>query len=466
MNEASHILIVDDQEDFAEGLKRLVGGRFPEIKAETAFCGDEALEKLQELPVCMMITDLRMPAMNGLELMEKALELHPELSVVLLTAHGSIETAVAALKSGAYDFLTKPVEPEDLFRVVAKGLERSRLIDENRRLKSLLARPKNTLLGEGRTMQRLRQSIAAVAAVDYTVLITGESGTGKELAARMVHEMSPRTDKPFVAVNCPAVPVELLESELFGHVRGAFTGAEKDREGLFAKAHKGTLLLDEIGDVPLETQRKLLRVLQEGEIRQVGSDTSRKVDVRVLASTNKNLLDAIADKTFREDLYYRLNVLNLTMPPLRERVEDIPLLARFFLHQACREMRLPEKNLTEDVAAYLSERSWSGNVRELQNFLRKLAVFGTGDTVTMSAVRLAGEGQVPAAFGEETDEIPPYKDAKAKVLDGFTREYIREALQHTGGNVSQAARLSGLSRPAVQNIMQRFDIAGDDFKKN
>ena len=296
MNEtrSRHVLVVDDQTDFARGLGRLIQGEFDEVNVHVAESGEQALKRLENTPVNVMITDLQMPGMDGLTLLREALVRCPSLSAVMLTAHGTIETAVDALKAGAYDFLTKPTEPEDVFRVVANGLERSQLLDENRQLRDQLERHKDKLIGESPVMQRLKQSIQAVAQTDYNVLILGESGTGKELAAAMVRELSPRADRPFITLNCTAIPENLLESELFGHVKGAFSGAEQNRDGLFVKAHTGTILLDEIGDIPMETQAKLLRVLQEGEIRPVGSDVSRKVDVRIIASTNQDLAARIA----------------------------------------------------------------------------------------------------------------------------------------------------------------------------
>ncbi|EPR42097.1 two component, sigma54 specific, transcriptional regulator, Fis family [Desulfovibrio sp. X2] len=456
---AMHILIVDDEADFARGLKRLVEGEFPDVRVQVATSGEQAAVALRRGRVNLLITDLQMPGMNGMALLDAALRRAPFLSAVVLTAHGSIEIAVEALKAGAYDFLTKPIEPETLFRVVAKGLERSRLLTENRDLRDQLERRKEHLIGESPAMEQLRKTIAAAAQTEYTVLIMGESGTGKELVASMVRDLSRRADKPFVAVNCTAIPENLLESELFGHVKGAFSGADKDRDGLFVRADSGTILLDEIGDIPLETQAKLLRVLQEGEIRPVGSDRARGVDVRVIASTNQDLPARVAQRTFREDLYHRLNVLALNLPPLRERKGDVLLLARYFMHKACAELGLPDKELSPEVLGHLAAGEWPGNVRELQNTIRRLAVFGTSGTVAMDAVRLAG-GEPAARDGE----LPLFKEAKGQVVDGFTRDYIREAMARAGGNVSQAARISGLSRVAVQNMLARFGITTDEFK--
>jgi DNA-binding NtrC family response regulator len=462
MNERERILVVDDEKDFARGLSRLLGGEFPEVDVLQAGGGDEALDLLAEKNVQVMLTDLRMPAMNGLALLRAALKRHPSLTVIILTAFGTIETAVEALKAGAYDFLTKPVETEQLFGVVGRALERGRLLGENRRLKELLSGKGPVLVGETPGMVHLRRSIETVARSDYPVLILGESGTGKELTARMIHALSGREGRPFQAVNCPAIPEGLLESELFGHVRGAFTGADRDREGLFASASGGTLLLDEIGDLPKAMQVKLLRVLEEGEVRPVGGSGAVPVDVRVLASTNRDLEERIRDGSFREDLYYRLNVLTVAIPPLRDRVEDIPLLAAYFLRQSCREMGLPPKSADPEVLAWLSQRPWPGNVRELQNVMRRLTVFCSGERLGMEVLRLAGDG--PGGREAEPEGAMPYKEAKAAVVDSFTRRYVQSLLRETGGNISEAARRSGLSRMALQKILSRLDMNAARFR--
>lgn len=466
------ILLVDDEQDFARGVARLLTARFTETRVLTAQNGREALHILAETPIHLMITDLRMPEMNGMQLLAESFKLHPDLSMVVLSAYGTIETAVEALHAGAYDFLTKPIEPEQLFRVVAKGLERSRLLEENKRLRQLVSRQvsQGQLIGEGSAMQRLRQTIGAIAQSDYTVLIRGESGTGKELVARLIHHTGARAARPFLAVNCPAIPENLLESELFGYVKGAFTGADKDHKGLFAAAHTGTIHLDEIGDISGVVQTKLLRCLQNGEIRPVGTNHSMEVDVRVIASTNQDLEDGLHRKTFREDLYYRLNVLTVTLPPLRERTEDIPLLAHHFLRQTCVEMGLAEKEIAPEVLQWMSASSWPGNVRELQSFVRRLTVFCTGDRIDMELVRLLCEDggrstgrQLPPTTGTNAPPMA-YKQAKAAVVDTFTVEYLRDLLTFTRGNVSEAARISGLSRVAVQKILARTGEQARTFR--
>jgi DNA-binding NtrC family response regulator len=455
------VLIVDDQEDFAHGLCRLIGSHFLDVMCFAVRSGQDALDILEREPIALMITDLRMPEMDGLQLLDRALEIEPTVSVVLLTGYGSVETAVQALKTGAYDFLTKPIDQELLFRVVEKGLERSRLLSENFRLKSLAGACEldQVIIGQSKGTQRLKETICAVAGSDYTVLILGESGVGKELVAKMIHKMSPRANKPLVCVNCPAIPGELLESELFGHVKGAFTGANRNRKGLFLAANGGSILLDEIGDISPQIQTKLLRVLQDQEIRPVGSSTAHKVNVRILASTNQDLESKIKDNSFREDLYYRLNVLTIDVPPLRERKEDIPLLVQHFVPKTCKELNIPPKEVSPEVMAWLSSQDWPGNIRELINFVRRLVVFSGGESIDMPVLSLITKGT-----GEKPIELKPYKQAKAEVVDNFTRNYVTVLMRKTKGNVSEAARLSGLERVSLQKILKRLNINAREFR--
>ncbi len=468
MDDAPRVLIVDDQPDFANGLVRLLAAKLPDARVSKALSGEAALEDLAGAPCDVMVTDLRMPGLTGLELLPKALALAPGLGVVLLTAHGDIDTAVQALKAGAYDFLTKPVDSGHLARVVAKGLERAALLRENGRLRAAVAACQGAagLLGESPAMRKVKAAIAAVAASDYTVLIHGESGTGKELAARAIHLLSRRADGPFLSVNCPAIPDQILESEMFGHVRGAFTGAERDRRGLFVTANGGILVLDEIGDIPMNVQTKLLRVLQEREVRPVGASKSIPVDVRILAATNHDLEARIAEKTFREDLYYRLNVLTVRLPPLRERREDIPLLATAFLERACREMGFGDKEFSPEALAALTGRDWPGNVRELFNFVRRLTVFSHGDVIGAAALdgTCSGFGESAPSRDGQSGVTTPYIEAKARVVDTFTRRYVERLLGQTRGNISEAARVSGLERVSLQKILRRLGITAEIFR--
>ena len=465
------VVIVDDEPDFARGLARLISGHFDDVETAVFDSGEAVLGALHHQSAQVMITDLRMPRMNGMQLLAKALSVHPELSVVVLSAYGTVETAVQALHTGAYDFLTKPIEPEQLFRVVVKGLERSRLLEENSRLRQLIGRQdaRSELIGEGPASQRVRQTLATIAQSEYTVLVRGESGTGKELAARFIHRCGARAGKPFIVVNCPSIPENLLESELFGHARGAFTGADRARQGLFIAADNGTIHLDEIGEISLPIQAKLLRFLQDGEIRPVGANQSMRIDVRVIASTNRNLEAAIEQQFFREDLYYRLNVLSVIMPPLRERTEDITLLAGHLLRLASQEAGQPIKKLAPEVLRWLTDRPWPGNVRELQNVLRRLMVFCTGRVIDMDLVHRMLLDQPSASPQSEapaqTKGPPgPYKAAKAEVVDCFTRAYIDDLLSATKGNISAAARVSGLSRVALQKILARLGERAETYR--
>lgn len=459
-----HILIVDDEPDFAHGLARLVSRDFPAASVSVALSGAEALHIIQGSGVALLLTDLRMPDMDGMELMQQAMTVDPTTSVILLTAHGSIETAVAALKNGAYDFLTKPVRREELQRTLNKALERIRILKENNRLRQMMQQGciERQMIGESPVMQRLKETIAAIAATDYSVLIRGESGTGKELVADMLHRLGSRRERPLVKVNCPSIPDQLLESELFGHVRGAFTGADRTRRGLFMSAQRGTLLLDEIGDIGEALQTKLLRVLQEREIRPVGSSASTLVDVRIIASTNRALEERIKHGLFREDLFYRLNVLTIHTPPLRERRDDIPLLADHFVAATCRELSSPVKRISPGALACLAGREWPGNVRELQNYIRRLVVFCPGDTIDTAHLRLVDGTTCPTTA--ETPSLVPYKVAKGAVVEDFTRRYVEGLLRQTGGNISEAARLSGIERVSLQKILRRLGTSGDTFK--
>lgn len=458
------ILIVDDDVDFARGLGRLITKGFPGQAVLVKHDGPSALALLQERPCALMITDMRMPGMDGFALLEQVRVLSPALSVVVLTGFGTIDMAVSALKAGAYDFLTKPIDQDALYRVVGRGVERAVLLSENLRLREAITAcaPRPELIGESPAMRRLQDEIEAVAATDYTVLILGESGVGKELVARRIHQASRRSVNPMVCVNCTAIPETIMESELFGHVKGAFTGAEKSRSGLFLDAAGSSLLLDEIGDLPLHLQPKLLRAIQEREIRPVGGSESIPVDVRLLATTHRRLETRVAANTFREDLYYRLNVLTLRVPSLRERARDIPLMAMHFLRETCRELGVPEKEIASEALEYLASRQWPGNVRELLNFIRRLAVFSSGSLITETQVRLMDSADAARPTG--TVGIDTYKEAKERFMDDFTRSYVQRLLDETGGNISQAARLSGLERVSLQKILKRLGIAAEAFR--
>ena len=384
------ILVVDDETHFAKGIARLIQKGFPSHPVVVRSNAEEALEVIEERPCALLLTDVRMPGQDGFALLEKAITLEPALTVVMLSGYGSVESAVKALKSGAYDFLTKPVDQDVLYRAVGKALDRAALARENLKLREAVAAggQRQCLIGESPAIRQLRGEIEAVAQNDYAVLILGESGSGKEMVAKTIHRLSRRGHQPMVSLNCTAVSEQILESELFGHVKGAFTGAVSARQGMFLAADGSSLLLDEIGDLPLHIQPKLLRTLQEKEVRPVGGSENIRVDARILASTNHRLEAKMAAGGFREDLYYRLNVLTIRVPSLRERPKDIPLLSMHFLERTCEELDACRKELTPDAMEFLCSRQWPGNVRELLNFVRRAAVFSTGEFITGTQLRL------------------------------------------------------------------------------
>ncbi len=444
------LLIVDDEPDFLSGIRRLLQREFPELAVETATRPGEALRLARRQRYDLVLLDIKMPEMDGLTLLDELLRLDSSLSAVMLTAHGTIDTAVAAMKKGAWDFLTKPVDRATLCRVVSRGLERNRLKRENESLRRQLS-DRHRFVGSSPALRRFLDELHNAAVTDYNVLIRGESGTGKELAARALHNWSARKDGPLVMVNCPAIPEHLLESELFGHRRGAFTGADREHRGLFPAADGGTLVLDEIGDIPLSIQSKLLRALEEQEIKPLGASESIPVNVRIVAVTNRNLEEMIADGRFRQDLFYRLNVLTLETPSLAAMREDIPELAEHFLRRAAEETGRPVPPLTKELLAALMDRPWPGNVRELQNAMRRLVV--TGDLQLPVGARRA------VAYNDI-----PYADAKERILADFNRDYFHCLLRQTAGNVSRAAVLAGLNRSALQKILRRLGIDPDAYR--
>lgn len=464
------IIIVDDERELALSLKSLLSVKFPEIKFMALTDPQQVLTRIQDDPVSMVFTDLRMPEMDGMELLAQIKAADPAVSVVVMTAFGSIEMAVSAVKHGAFDFICKPFDQDAVYRIVPIGLERSDLIRENMSLKRRISdRVKfSNFVGSSEPMRKFYGQVQAVARTDYTVLVRGESGTGKELTSKAIHSLSRRKDAPQVTINCPAIPEHLLESELFGHKKGAFTGADSTHPGLFEEADGGTICLDEIGDIPLSVQAKLLRVLQESEIRPVGSNKTRKVDVRVVAATNQDLEQKIAEGSFRSDLFYRLNVVTIWTPTLHEISEDIPLLANHFAQMACVEQNLPVKKFSGEALATLTNRSWPGNVRELQNVIRRAVLFCHDDLIVPECFEGFERPGSVTPYGSggliKGENLPFYKSAKDTVVGEFSRNYLSVLLGATQGNVSKAATRAGVTRVALQKIMQRYDVAADDFR--
>ncbi|MCF8113693.1 MAG: sigma-54 dependent transcriptional regulator [Desulfotignum sp.] len=458
------ILVVDDDSDFLKGIIRNLKKQFQEVDIVGRGSGEEALSVFQDREIGVMLSDLRMPGMSGHTLLTKALDLNPYMCVIMITGFATVENAVQSLKTGAWDFITKPVERQTLFHTVERAVQHYNLARENQRLKSLVSglTPEERQW-ESRAMNQVQEKISAMAVTDYTVLVTGESGSGKEFVAREIHRLSRRSKAACHALNCPAIPEPLLESELFGHVKGAFTGAERSRDGFFMAADKGTLILDEIGDISLPIQAKLLKFLQDKEVKPVGSSRAKTADVRIIALTNQDLPGKIQNKTFREDLYYRLNVLSLHVPPLRERQEDIPVLVRRFMIRTCKEMNMDPMEITPFAMAWLARQPWPGNVRELLNMVRRLVVFSSGGPIDPALIRLVDTSQ-DAGGAICADKPVLYKHAKKQALDIFSRNYLTQLFEHTHGNISETARISGLERASIQKIIKRLNMDISRFR--
>jgi DNA-binding NtrC family response regulator len=458
------ILVVDDEKDMLMLLKRSLE---PDLKCHvtTASSAEEALKIYNENYFDLVLMDIKMPGMDGLELLEIIKRNSYDQTVIMMTAFGSIDSAVEAMKSGAYDFITKPFDHDALLLRMEKALERSTLLKENQRLQKACQGnfTFQDMVGKSTAMQRVYETIRMVAKNDLTVLITGESGTGKDLTARAIHALSSRRDKPWVAVNCPTVPENILESELFGYKKGAFTHATTNKIGLFQEANQGSIFLDEIGDVSPAIQTKLLRVLQEKEIKPLGDTKSIHVDVRIISSTNQNLKEKIRIGQFREDFYYRINVLPIELPPLRRRKEDIPIIANHLLEKHCRELKKPLKKISAELMDIFLKRTWEGNIRELENVILQGILFSTTEEIKPRDVGIKKEvrSDMTANIGIEEK---PYKNAKEEILKRFNSQYIGYYLKICDGNVTHAAKLCGLERQALQQIMRRYDIKADPFR--
>ncbi|MEI7704554.1 MAG: sigma-54 dependent transcriptional regulator [Deltaproteobacteria bacterium] len=451
-----NVLVVDDEESMRHLLTVILAERGYEVRAVSN--GEDALRELAARSYDLVLSDVRMPRMDGIALLRRALEADPDLTFIVMSAYGSHDAAIAAMKAGAYDYVSKPFKPDEVLLVLRKAEERLRLSRENRRLRSELSRafPIDDFVGQAPAVLELLRQVRKVAPTRATVLVTGESGTGKELVARALHDLSPRSAMPFVAVNCGAIPAELIESELFGHVRGAFTDASRDRKGLAAEADGGTLFLDEIGELPISLQVKLLRFLEDGEVRPVGATRSEKVDVRVVAATARDLTRASREGLFREDLFYRLNVVPLRLPNLRERPDDIPALVTHFLvkHRPI-HADAPIRGVTPEAMEILRAHRWPGNVRQLEHVIERALVLAEGpligeldlpDDVRTTAgsrthyPRMGGDLSVKRAFREMEEQL------------------IRDALERTQGNRTRAAELLDLSYRALLYKIKEYGI--------
>jgi len=453
MSDPATLLIADDDAGLRESLERMLTREG--YRVVLASDGRAALERVQAGGVDLIVTDLRMPGLTGLELLRAAKAIMPDVDVILLTAFGTVEEAVKAMKDGAYDFLTKPFRREQLIKLIDKALERRDLIEQNRALKKQLEdlRAKGQMIGASPSFRRMTTLIEQIADSSATVLIQGESGTGKELVARTIHERSARRNGPFVAVNCAALPETLLESELFGYERGAFTGAAGRKEGRFELASGGTLFLDEVADLSLVTQPKILRVLQEGEFERLGGTRTLQVDVRIVAATNQDLAEMVKEKRFREDLYYRLNVITIRVPPLRERHEDIRVLAQHFLRvYAAKNGRTLEAFAGEAIER-LESYAWPGNVRELENLVERSVVLARKD-------RIDAEDLPEEVAGVKHPPRDAILELVGTPLEEIEQRLLDETLRITGGNKTQAAKLLGID---VRTVARKLERREDDL---
>jgi DNA-binding NtrC family response regulator len=458
----SNILVVDDEELYRRALERiLVRGNH---NVATAHDATSALEIVSNQPIDLVLADIKMPGINGLELVRQIHEISPDLPCIVVTGYGSAESSVEALRAGAYWYLEKPFDQGHLDvvrKLVAQAIEHGRLKSENRLLQGQLRSKYSfeNIIGTSTPLRDVLETVSKVAMTDSTVLITGESGTGKELVARAIHFNSKRADKMFVTVNCGAIPEELLESELFGHIRGAFTNAVANREGRFAIAHEGTIFLDEIGDMSTNLQVKLLRVLQERTFEPVGSSKTQRVDVRVIAATNQNLEEATAERRFREDLFYRLNVIPIVVPPLRERRDDIAPLAEHFLNIANEGRGDQEIEFSDGVIERLTSFDWPGNVRELENLVERLVTLSSAPTIVASDLPTALQESSPAPVA--APQIPPQGLNFRNVVDQFESDLILQALEITHGNKNRAAQLIQMNRTTMLEKMKKKGVKFD-----
>jgi len=444
------ILIVDDD----PSLLRLLGIRLSAAGYTVASAANAkiALGMLESFHPQLVISDLRMEGMDGMALFEQVREQYPNMPVIIMTAHGTIPDAINATKQGVFSFLTKPFESQQLLETVQQAIHlQPQPTDEKAEDKNALWRTK--IISRSTIMESLLQQTKQVAQSDFSLLIYSQSGTGKELLAQAIHQASQRANNPFTAINCAAIPEHLLESELFGHVKGAFTGAEKNHLGLFQATQGGTLFLDEIGDMPMSFQVKLLRVLQEKEVRPVGSTQAIKVDVRIISATHKNLQQAISDNTFREDLYYRLNVVELELPPLVQRREDIPLLAQHFLNQSNRQSHHEIKGFSQEAMELLISAPWPGNIRQLQNVIEQ--------SVALSTEVIISEVLIKNALRNESSVLPSFQQAK----DQLERDFLAKLLKITAGNVTQAARIAQRNRTEFYKLLNRHHLTAEAFRE-
>jgi two-component system response regulator HydG len=455
-----HILVVDDEQETCDLLEMSLGRHGFKVTASTN--AQRALDLVAEQDFDVVLTDLQMPEMTGLDLCERVLGTRPDMPVVVITGQGSLETAIGAIRVGAYDFITKPVDPKLLFLSVSRAIQHRRLSDEVKRLRQAVdgENEEARIVGQSAAMRRVYELISRVGESDASVLIHGETGTGKELIARGIHNRSRRKSGPFVAINCAAVPHSLLESELFGHARGAFTDAKAQRTGLFVQATGGTLFLDEIGELPIDVQPKLLRALQERKVRPVGANSEIPFDARIVAATNRNLEDEVYEKRFREDLFYRINVVKIDVPPLRERGGDVLHLAQHFLKTFASRNEKPTLELSTTAAEKLMAYNWPGNVRELENCMEHAVALARFDQITVEDLP-----EKIRAYRAERFVVAANDPTEIVTMDELERRYILRVLSLVGGNKSRAAQVLGFDRRTLYRKLERYGAATGDGKE-
>ena len=447
------ILIVDDDSGHLTMLNTVLSSLGH--KVEKAIDGEEAIQAAQANPYDLILMDVRMSNVDGIEALQRIKEINPSIPIIIMTAYSSVDKAVAAMKLGAYDYLTKPLNFDELKITLDRAMNHLRLCLENQELKEKIVSENSftDIIGSSSAMQKVKETAKISAPTHANILITGESGTGKELFAKAIHQTSDQRNHLLVVVNCAALTETLLESELFGHEKGAFTGADKRRDGLFNKADKGSIFLDEIGEMPLSMQVKLLRAIQEKEIQRVGGDSPIKVDVRIIAATNRDLERDVNDKNFREDLFYRLNVINIVVPPLRERIGDVPLLAQHFLHKYSKKNRKDLKGFTPTAMDALSRYAWPGNVRELENCMERAVILCMGQYISEKEL-------LPAVMKPFKSEIgfPQPSVIGKRSLDDVETITIKETLEETKGNKSQAAKILNITRTTLNNKLKKYGL--------
>jgi len=458
------ILVVEDENAIRLALKGLLTREGYDV--DLAVDGGAAIEQLGLQSYDLVLTDLALgQGKSGMDVLKHVKEIRPETAVVMITAHGNEKIAVEAMKAGAEDYIPKPFDNDEIRVLVRRALDRYRLERENRLLLEQIQR--NTgyenLIGSGRKMGKVFETIQKVAETDLSVMIRGESGTGKELVAQALHNRSPRKNRPFITVNCAAISRELVESELFGHEKGSFTGADNRRMGRFEAADGGTIFLDEIGDMALETQAKVLRVLQEKKLERVGSTQSIEVDVRVISATHRDLEKEVEAEEFREDLYYRLKVVEIELPPLRERTEDIPALSLRFLEQLAERLGREPKPLSPQALAALTRHAWPGNVRELRNVLEQAAVLASGEAIEVEDLHLHSAGSGGGTAFLDADDGVTFSDAKRQTVEAFERDFLLRALRENEGNVSRTAQSIGMVRQSLQQKIRELGLRDEDW---